>query len=85
MIGLEVIDECLKLRAVEIAAHDAHTLAVAQIELAASLIGMICFGVWVSPCARNWPALDRDCATNTCHGIERDNRRWNACASLAPV
>jgi hypothetical protein len=38
MIGLEVNDECLKLRAVEIAAHDAHTFAVAQIELAASLI-----------------------------------------------
>jgi hypothetical protein len=30
-------------------------------------------------------ALDRDCAANTCHGIEWDDRRWNGCASLAPV
>src|SRR3954469_1418555 len=32
------LDERLQLRAVEIAAHDAHTLAVAPIELAAFLI-----------------------------------------------
>jgi hypothetical protein len=30
---------------------------------------------------RNWSALDRDCAANTCHGIEWDDRRWNGCAS----
>src|SRR6266567_4165860 len=30
---------------------------------------------------RNWSALDRDCAANTCHDIERDDRRWNGCAS----
>src|SRR5712671_5666017 len=30
---------------------------------------------------RNWSALDRDCAANTCHNIERDDRRWNGCAS----
>src|SRR5216684_1494694 len=30
---------------------------------------------------RNWSALDRDCAGNTCHDIERDDRRWNGCAS----
>src|SRR6266852_793226 len=26
-------------------------------------------------------ALDRDCAANSCHDIERDDRRWNGCAS----
>src|SRR5882724_9746495 len=30
---------------------------------------------------RNWSALDRDCAANTCHDIEWDDRRWNGCAS----
>src|SRR6266478_3901877 len=25
-------------------------------------------------------ALDRDCAANTCHDIEWDDRRWNDCA-----
>src|SRR5258707_2878875 len=30
---------------------------------------------------RNWSALDRDCAANTCHDIEWDDRRWNSCAS----
>src|SRR5712691_11668858 len=30
---------------------------------------------------RNWSALDRDCAENTCHDIEWDDRRWNGCAS----
>src|SRR6185295_9745611 len=36
------------------------------------------------PCGgltRNWSALDRDCAANTCHDIEWDDRRWNGCAS----
>src|SRR5712664_3843327 len=26
-------------------------------------------------------ALDRDCAANSCHDIEWDDRRWNGCAS----
>src|SRR5437879_13912298 len=30
---------------------------------------------------RTWSALDRDCAANTCHYIEWDDRRWNGCAS----
>src|SRR3984893_13114116 len=30
---------------------------------------------------RNWSALDRDCAANTCHDIEWDDRRWNGCAA----
>src|ERR1700688_438919 len=30
---------------------------------------------------RNWSALDRDCAANTCHDIEWDDRRWNSGAS----
>src|SRR5216684_7338082 len=30
---------------------------------------------------RNWSALDRDCAANTCRDIEWDDRRWNGCAS----
>lgn len=30
---------------------------------------------------RNWSALDRDCAANTCHDIEWDDHRWNGCAS----
>src|SRR5229473_8712585 len=30
---------------------------------------------------RNWSALDRDCAANTCHDIEWDDRRWNGCAT----
>src|SRR6202047_3336141 len=30
---------------------------------------------------RNWSALDRNCAANTCHDIEWDDRRWNGCAS----
>src|SRR5260221_12453809 len=30
---------------------------------------------------RNWSTLDRDCAANTCRDIERDDRRWNGCAS----
>src|SRR6266481_6053359 len=30
---------------------------------------------------RNWSALDRDCAANTCNDIEWDDRRWNGCAS----
>src|ERR1700692_4114902 len=30
---------------------------------------------------RNWSTLDRDCAANTCHDIEGDDRRWNGCAS----
>src|ERR1700756_3606474 len=29
---------------------------------------------------RNWSALDRDCAANTCNDIEWDDRRWNGCA-----
>src|SRR3984957_20981759 len=33
---------------------------------------------------RNWSALDRDCAANTCHNIECDDRRWNGCASSSP-
>src|SRR6478609_6648282 len=36
------------------------------------------------PCGgltRNWSALDRDCAANTCHDIEWDDHRWNGCAS----
>src|SRR6266700_7162875 len=33
---------------------------------------------------RNWSALDRDCAGNTCHDIEWDDRRWNGCASSSP-
>src|SRR3977135_2655157 len=32
---------------------------------------------------RNWSALDTDCAANTCHDIEWDDRRWNGCASLS--
>src|SRR6202795_2806569 len=31
--------------------------------------------------ARTRSALDRDCAANTCHDIEWDDRRWNGCAS----
>src|SRR6202790_688612 len=30
---------------------------------------------------RNWSAIDRDYAANTCHDIEWDDRRWNGCAS----
>src|SRR5258707_102934 len=30
---------------------------------------------------RNWSALDRDYAANSCHDIEWDDRRWNDCAS----
>ena len=30
---------------------------------------------------RTRSALDRDCAANTCHDIEWDDRRWNGCAS----
>jgi hypothetical protein len=30
---------------------------------------------------RTWSVLDRDCAANTCHDIEWDDRRWNGCAS----
>src|SRR5712692_1062071 len=33
---------------------------------------------------QNWSALDRDCAANTCHDIEWDDRRWNGCASSSP-
>jgi hypothetical protein len=34
---------------------------------------------------QNWSALDRDCAANARHDIERDDRRWNGCAySLLP-
>src|SRR5258705_9386197 len=33
---------------------------------------------------RYWSALDRDCAANTCHDIEWDDRRWNGCASSSP-
>src|SRR3981189_35266 len=33
---------------------------------------------------RNWSALDRDCAANTCHDIEWDDRHWNGCASSSP-
>src|SRR4030088_2845176 len=33
---------------------------------------------------RNWSALDPDCAGNTCHDIEWDDRRWNGCASSSP-
>src|SRR5712672_756839 len=29
---------------------------------------------------RNCSALDRDCAANTGHDIEWDDRRWNGCA-----
>jgi hypothetical protein len=32
---------------------------------------------------RNWSALDRDCAADTCHDIEWDDHRWNGCASSA--
>jgi hypothetical protein len=35
--------------------------------------------------AGNWSALDRDCAANTCHDIEWDDRRWNGCASSLQV
>src|SRR5438128_5116658 len=30
---------------------------------------------------RTRSALDHDCAANTCHDIEWDDRRWNGCAS----
>ena|SRR5882672_7849453 len=30
---------------------------------------------------RTRSALDRDCAANTCHDIEWDDRHWNGCAS----
>src|SRR3982074_3489129 len=33
---------------------------------------------------RNWSALDRDYAENTCHDIERHDRRWNGCAYSSP-
>src|ERR1700722_6725088 len=31
-----------------------------------------------------WSALDPDCAENTCHDIEWDDRRWNGCAFSSP-
>jgi hypothetical protein len=34
--------------------------------------------------ARTRSALDRDCAANTCHDIEWDDRRWNGCAASSP-
>src|SRR6267143_5150099 len=38
--------------------------------------------MWHLYCAltRIRSALDRDCAANTCHDIEWDDRRWNDCA-----
>jgi hypothetical protein len=34
--------------------------------------------------ARTWSALDHDCAANTRHDIEWNDRRWNDCASSPP-
>src|ERR1700736_3728079 len=34
--------------------------------------------------ARNWSALDRDCAAHTCHDIEWECRRWNVRAFSLP-
>src|ERR1700722_11750598 len=32
-----------------------------------------------------WSALDPDCAENTCHDIEWEDRRWNGCAFFIAV
>src|SRR2546430_10248167 len=50
--------------------------------LALRLFFLTASDMWHPYCdlTRNWSAIDRDCAANTCHDIEWDDRRWNGCA-----
>src|SRR5712671_2436964 len=52
-------------------------------ETALRLFFLTASDMWHLYCdlTRTWSALERDCAANTCHDIEWDDRRWNGCAS----